>query len=64
MPITRAQARPGEDGRTVVALYGPSGYAGHASLDEDSARRLRDELNECLTGAQTREMAARWEGSS
>jgi hypothetical protein len=65
MTPRRAQARPAPDAPdvTIVAFYGPQGYDGHAVLDEDAVRALRDELNDCLFGRITREMAARWEGS-
>jgi hypothetical protein len=61
----RVRARPALDapGMTVVTLYSAAGYDGHAVLDEDATRALRDELNGCLTGLYTGAMCARWEGS-
>jgi hypothetical protein len=60
--LNSARARDERD-KIRVALYGPGGYGGHALLDDDAARRLRDELNTCLTGRAAAAMAARWEGS-
>jgi hypothetical protein len=62
MTPTDARARA-FDGSITVTFYGLNGYAGHATLDETAARRLRDDLNNCLTAEMVREMAARWEGS-
>jgi hypothetical protein len=64
MTPTSARARR-TDGipRITVAFYGANGYDGHADLDEDAARRLRDDLNDCLTGLSTQAMCARYEGS-
>jgi hypothetical protein len=69
MNASRVRARPAIDapGMTVVTLYSAAGYDGHAVLDEDGTRRLRDELNQCLTGLHTTRMVdrlpARYEGS-
>jgi hypothetical protein len=65
MNANRVRARPAIDapGMTVVTLYSAAGYDGHAVLDEDATRALRDQLNVCLTGLHTGAMAARWEGS-
>jgi hypothetical protein len=60
--LNSARADTRQD-RIRVALYGPGGYGGHAMLDDDAARNLRDELNACLTGRAAAEMAARYEGS-
>jgi hypothetical protein len=64
MTPTDARARliQGTD-HVTLTLYGANGYDGHAELDEDAARRLRDQLNACLTLKVSREMCHRWEGS-
>jgi hypothetical protein len=61
--LVRARPALEAPGMTVVTLYSAAGYSGHAVLDEDRARTLRDELNTCLTGFATERLAARWEGS-
>jgi hypothetical protein len=45
----------------LVTFYGLNGYDGHAELGEDAARRLRDQLNACLTLKASREMCHRWD---
>jgi hypothetical protein len=63
MGPTDARARKADQDKVTVTFYGGNGYDGHAVLDEDAARRLRDDLNTCLTGMATERLAARWEGS-
>ena len=55
----RARLTSSRDGTTMVTFYGGNGYDGHALLDEESARRLRDDLNDCLTGLHTSAMCER-----
>jgi hypothetical protein len=62
--MTPTDARARLNGtETQVTFYGANGYDGHAVLDEDAARRLRDQLNDCLMSLHTGAMCARYEGS-
>jgi hypothetical protein len=63
-PHASAIPTPGNPSSTLIVFRTDSALSGHhLILDEDATRRLRDELNDCLTGRVAREMAGRWEGS-
>lgn len=57
MSSLHARARVRE-GKIMVALYGPNGYDGHASIDEVEAERLRGELAAAITELTTESEAA------